>query len=47
MKKIIGILAFASRICLAQSPEQPEPSDAAGDTTGEAGAGADINSPDS
>ena len=30
-----------------ESPEQPEPSDAAGDTTGEAGAGADINSPDS
>jgi len=29
------------------SPEQPQPSDAAGGTTGEAGAGADINSPDS
>ncbi|MGB2866445.1 MAG: preprotein translocase subunit SecG [Sedimentisphaerales bacterium] len=30
-----------------ESPEQPEPSDDAGDTTGEAGAGADINSPGS
>ncbi len=29
------------------SPEQPEPSDAAGGTTGQAGAGADINSPGS
>ena len=29
------------------SPEQPQPSDAAGGTTGEAGAGADINSPNS
>ncbi len=30
-----------------ESPEQPEPSDAAGDTTGDTGAGADINSPGS
>ena len=30
-----------------ESTEQPEPSDAAGDTTGQAGAGADINSPGS
>jgi len=30
-----------------ESPEQPEPSDAAGDTTGQAGTGADINSPGS
>ena len=30
-----------------ESPEQPEPSDAAGGTTGQAGAGADINSPGS
>ncbi len=30
-----------------ESPEQPEPSEAAGDTAGQAGAGADINSPGS
>ncbi len=30
-----------------ESPEQPEPSDAAGDTAGQPGAGADINSPGS
>ena len=30
-----------------ESPEQPEPSDAAGSTAGQAGAGADINSPGS
>jgi hypothetical protein len=30
-----------------ETPEQPEPSDATGDTTGPAGAGADINSPGS
>jgi len=30
-----------------ESPEQPEPSDAAGDTTGQAGTDADINSPGS
>jgi preprotein translocase subunit SecG len=30
-----------------ESPEQPEPSDAAGDTTGDTGDGADINSPGS
>jgi len=30
-----------------ESPDQPEPSDAAGETPGQTGAGADINSPDS
>jgi len=30
-----------------ESPEQPEPSDTAGDTAGQPGAGADINSPGS
>jgi preprotein translocase subunit SecG len=30
-----------------ESPEQPEPSDDTGDTAGQAGAGADINSPGS
>ena len=30
-----------------ESPEQPEPSEAAGDTAGQAGAGADINLPGS
>jgi preprotein translocase subunit SecG len=30
-----------------ESPEQPKPSKAAGDTTGQTGAGADINSPGS
>ena len=30
-----------------ESPDQPQPSDGAGDTTGQAGACTDINSPDS